>query len=77
MSDLGYDMAVNTARGFITHLIKPVVNDVEWAQIIVANKNFYIGIMGHCREMSQNILNRMKTNTNVKAIYSTVATDID
>ena len=67
----------HTARGLISNFIKPVANDVECAKIIVANKNFYFGIMAHCKEMSQDILNSMKTNVNVKDIYSTIATDID
>lgn len=33
--------------------------------------------MAHCKEMSQDILNNMKTNTNTKDIYSTITMDID
>ena len=74
---LGNSMDDHTARGLISNFIKPVANDVECAKIIVANKDFYFGIMAHCKEMSQDILNSMKTNVNVKDIYSTIATDID
>ena len=67
----------HTARGLISNFIKPVVNDIECAKIIVEYKDFYFGIMAHCKEMSQDILNSMRTNTAVKDIYSTVARDID
>lgn len=73
---LGNSMDDHTARGLISNFIKPVVNDVECAKIIVANKDFYFGIMAHCKEMSQDILNSMKTNA-IKEIYSTITTDID
>lgn len=33
--------------------------------------------MAHCKEMSQDILNNMETNTNVKDIYSIITIDID
>ena len=74
---LGSDMDNNTARGLISNFINPVVNDPECAKIIVANKDFYLGVMAHCKEMSQDILKGMKTNTNVKNVYSTIAVDID
>lgn len=74
---LGSDMDNNTARGLISNFISPVVNDPECAKIIVANKDFYLGVMAHCKEMSQDILKGMKTNANVKNAYSTIAVDID
>ena len=77
LPDLGNSMDDHTARGLISNFIKPVVNDVECAKIIVANKDFYFGIMAHCKEMSQDILNNMETNTNVKDIYSIITIDID
>lgn len=77
LPNLGNSMDDHTARGLISNFIKPVVNDVECAKIIVANKDFYFGIMAHCKEMSQDILNNMKTNTNTKDIYSTITMDID
>lgn len=67
----------HTARGLISNFIKPVVNDVECAKIIVANKDFYFGIMAHCKEMSQDILKSMKSNDNVKNIYSPTTASID
>ena len=67
----------NTARGLISNFINPVVSDPECAKIIVANKGFYLGVMVHCKEMSQDILKGMKTNANVKNVYSTIAVDID
>lgn len=77
LPDLGNSMDDHTARGLISNLIKPVVNDIECAKIIVEYKDFYFGIMAHCKEMAQDILNNMKTNTNVKDIYSTITIDID
>lgn len=74
---LGNSMDDHTARGLMSNFIKPVVNDSECAQIIVANKDFYLGVMAHCKEMSQDILKTMKTNVNVKDIYSTIIADID
>ena len=74
---LGSDMDNNTARGLISNFINPVVSDPECAKIIVANKDFYLGVMAHCKEMSQDILKGMKTNANVKNVYSTIAVDID
>ena len=74
---LGSDMDNNTARGLISNFISPVVNDPECAKIIVANKDFYLGVMAHCKEMSQDILKGMKTNAKVKNVYSTIAVDID
>lgn len=74
---LGSDMDNNTARGLISNFINPVVSDPECAKIIVANKDFYLGVMAHCKEMSQDILKGMKINANVKNVYSTIAVDID
>ncbi len=77
LPDLGNSMDDHTARGLILNLIKPVVNDIECAKIIVEYKDFYFGIMAHCKEMSQDILKNMKNNDNVKNIYSTTAACID
>ena len=74
---LGPNMDDNTARGIISNFIAPFVNDVDCAQIIVAHKEFYMGILEHCKEMSQDILKSMKNDTNVKEIYSLIAEDID
>lgn len=74
---LGNSMDDHTARGLMSNFIKPVVNDSKCAQIIVDNKDFYLGVMAHCKEMSQDILKTMKTNANVKDIYSTIMADID
>lgn len=40
LPNLGNSMDDHTARGLISNFIKPVVNDVECAKIIVANKDF-------------------------------------
>lgn len=77
LPQLGHDMDDNTARGLISHFISPVINDTDCAQIIIAHKGFYIGIMEHCKEMSQDILKSMKTNANVKDVYAVIAADLD
>ncbi len=74
---LGHDMDDNTARSLIKNLISPIMNDTDCARIIVANKDFYMGIMEHDKEMSQDILINMKSNTDIKDIYSNIITDID
>ena len=77
LPDLGNSMDDHTARGLISNLIKLVANDVECAKIIVEYKDFYFGIMAHCKEMSQDILKSMKSNDNVKNIYSVATASID
>ena len=42
---LGADMDQNTARGLMTHFIKPVCKDVECAVVIVEHKDFYLSVM--------------------------------
>ena len=74
---LGSDMDNNTARGLISNFINPVVNDPECAKIIVANKDFYFGIMAYCKNLSKDILSGVKTNSNVKDIYAPIYVDID
>lgn len=77
LPELGNSMDDHTARGLISNLIKPVVNDIECAKIIVEYKDFYFGIMAHCKGMSQDILKSMKSNDNVKDIYSAATASID
>ena len=77
LPDLGNSMDDHTARGLISNLIKLVANDVECAKIIVEYKDFYFGIMAHCKEMSQDILKSMKSNDNVKNIYSVTTASIE
>lgn len=77
LPQLGPNMDDNTARGIISNFIAPFVNDVDCAQIIIAHKEFYMSILEHCKEMSQDILKSMKNDTNVKEVYSPIAEDID
>lgn len=44
---LGADMDDNTARGLITHFIKPICKDVDCAAIIIAYRDFYLSVMRH------------------------------
>lgn len=69
---LGYSMDDNTARGLISHLIKPIYTIPECADIIVKHKDFYINILSHDLILSQDIINDMKTLENVKNIYSAI-----
>ena len=49
---LGADMDANTARGMITHFIKPICMDAECAAVIVEHKAFYLEIMRRDGDMS-------------------------
>lgn len=49
---LGADMDANTARGMITHFIKPICKDAECAAVIVEHKAFYLNIMRRDGDMS-------------------------
>lgn len=42
---LSSDMDINTARNLALHFVKPICNDKDCAQIIVANKEFYFDIL--------------------------------
>ena len=42
---LGADMDQNTARGLMSHFIKPVCKDAECAAVIVEHKDFYLAVM--------------------------------
>lgn len=42
---LGADMDDNTARGLITHFIKPICKDAECSTIIIEAKNFYLSVL--------------------------------
>lgn len=42
---LGADMDQNTARGLMTHFIKPISKEAECAAVIVGHKDFYLTIL--------------------------------
>ncbi len=42
---LGADMDQNTARGLMTHFIKPIIKEEECAVVIVGQKDFYLTIL--------------------------------
>ena len=46
LPDLGNSMDDHTARGLISNFIKPVVNDVECAKIIVCQQRFLLWYNG-------------------------------
>lgn len=56
---LGADMDQNTARGLITHFIKPVYKDSECSTIIVENKAFYLEVMEKDEVMAKPIAKEM------------------
>ena len=42
---LGSDMDQNTARGLLTHFLKPIFTDPECGSVIVEHQEFYLGLM--------------------------------
>lgn len=57
---LGPNMDLNTARGLITHFIKPVYKDPECAKIIISQKEFYLEVMKKDMKLSSSIFNEME-----------------
>ncbi len=71
------DMDINTARNLALHFIKPIYKDKECAQIIVANKVFYLEILGKDAPAAQEILKGMKGDADTSNIYDVIEGDID
>ena len=69
---LGADMDDNTARGLITHFIKPIFNDADSAAIIIDHKDFYISVMRHDKAMVSDIVKKMVE----KEEYATIAEEL-
>lgn len=69
---LGADMDANTARGLITHFIKPICKDVECAKVLIENKEFYIAVMHHDTTFASTIV---KDIVNLDA-YEEIASDL-
>ena len=69
---LGSDMDANTARGLITHFIKPICNDAKCADIIVGNKDFYLSIMRYDTAMASTIAKEMVA----KDEYATISEEL-
>ena len=56
---LGADMDQNTARGLMTHFIKPVCKDAECAGVIVEHKEFYLTVMKKDNAIAEPIAKEM------------------
>lgn len=69
---LGADMDDNTARGLITHFIKPVFNDADCANIIICHKDFYISVMHHDTAMASDVVKKMVE----KEEYATISKEL-
>lgn len=70
---LGANMDVNTARGLMTHFIKPVCKDVECAPIIETHKEFYLAIMRYDTSLASPIAREMLES----GMYGTITNEID
>lgn len=71
------DMDINTARNLAIHFIKPVYKNKDCAQIIVTNKDFYLGILKKDVSAVQDILKGMKDNTDISANYDNIKEELD
>lgn len=74
---LSADMDVNTARNLALHFVKPIFKDKECAQIIVNNKDFYLGVMKKDVSAVQDILREMTEDTETSEIYGVMKSEID
>lgn len=66
---LGHSMDDNTARGLISCLIKPIYRNLECAEIIVNNFDFYLKILCHDTSLAQDIIKGMK----IESCYARVS----
>ncbi len=71
------DMDVNTARNLVVHFIKPVYKDKECAQIIVANKDFYLGVLTKDAPAAQEVLKGIIGEADTSDIYEVIKRKID
>lgn len=69
---LGADMDANTARGLITHFIKPIYNDTGCAAIIKKYNGFYLSIIRIDTTIAAAIVKDMAS----KEEYSAIAEDL-
>ena len=56
---LGADMDDNTARGLITHFVKPIYKDTDCAAVIIDHKDFYFSLMHHDTAIASDIVKKM------------------
>lgn len=71
------DMDVNTARNLSLHFVKPVFKDKDCAQIIVTNKDFYLGVLRKDSPAVQEILKGMIENAETSDIYCLMKEEIE
>lgn len=74
---LSADMDTNTARNLAIHFIKPVFKDNDCAQIVVKNKDFYIGVLRKDSSAVQEILKGMIENAETSDIYGLIKEEIN
>lgn len=56
---LGANMDDNTARGLITHFVKPIFKDAECAAVIVEYKDFYLDVLRKDTTIAEPIVKEM------------------
>lgn len=56
---LGADMDQNTARGLMTHFIKPISKEAECVAVIVSHKDFYLTILRKDTSIAEPIVKEM------------------
>ena len=71
------DMDINTARNLALHFIKPIYKDKECAQIIVANKDFYLGVLRKDASAVQEVLKGIIGDAETSDIYDVIKGEID
>lgn len=71
------DMDVNTARNLSLHFVKPVFKDKDCAQIVVTNKDFYLGVLSKDSPAVQEILKGMIENAETSDIYGLMKEEIE
>lgn len=71
------DMDANTARNLSLHLIKPIYKDKDCAQIIVENKDFYLGVLEKDTSAVQEIIKGLLDNENTNTIYAPIKEEIE
>ena len=71
---LSSDMDINTARNLALHFVKPIYQDKDCAQIIVANRDFYIDILKKDAPAVQEVLKGMTGNME---LYGEMKEEVD
>lgn len=71
------DMDINTARNLAVHFMKPIYKDKECARIIVANKDFYLGVLKKDAPAAQDLLKGIMADAGSSDIYEVIKREID